>query len=182
MIKYIQVFGLQCSGTNILRRLCDANFNIDIGEKHGSKHGVHLKSIVDRDYSDTLFLYIHKNIWAWACSMKDTTHGIMRTDLPLGRAIREPWGVPGFSFPNMLAMRNHVLKMFRTIESVVPNWINIDHDMMVFNPREVLQVLAVKFNIPLHDIQIHTEIDVAFIESEYNMEFEDREWLRLWDD
>jgi len=149
MIKYIQVFGLQCSGTNILQRLCAANFDIEVGSKHGSKHGVNLRFLRERDWSDTLFLHIHKNIWAWICSMTGQTHGVIRSGLSVTRAMREPWGVEGFDFSDMIAMRNHVLETFRTIESIVPNWVNIQHDDMMGHPREILRSIVEMYGVPL---------------------------------
>jgi len=158
MIKYIQIFGLQCSGTNVLQNLCNINFDVSLGNRYGGKHGKNLRFARDKDFSDTLFLYIQKNIWAWVCSMKDTTHGVMKLGLPISRAMKEPWADGDFKFDNIIEMRNYVLGMFRNFENIVPNWVNINHDMMVFNPQVVLQNITNRYDILSYDAPINVEI------------------------
>lgn len=147
-IKYIQIFGLQCSGTNILKRLCELNFDIPTGERFGSKHGVNLNVIRDKRFEDVLFLYIHKNIHAWVCSMRDQTHGAMPRGLSVSAALRRGWAIRKFQFPNILKMREHVLTRFGNIEKNVANWINIRHIDLVVSPAAIIMALHKMFSIP----------------------------------
>jgi len=213
MIKYIQIFGLQCSGTNILQKLCEDNFNIPVKGKHrykyGSKHGVGVgvENNISERYKHTLFLYIHKNIWAWICSMRNTTHGAIPPGLSISKAIRKSWSVGNFKFSNMIEMRNHVLDVFGGIESKATNWINIEHDMLVYNPVAVIRRITNDISLRNDKITITSSSkykgasgsfskkkkyyiekvyinkfscnDIKYVREKYNMSYEDRKWINL---
>ncbi len=105
MIKRIQVFGLQCSGTNVLRNLLQQNFGLPVCETYGSKHGVE-KSIewekIEQDKEEVLFVHIYKNVLAWTVSMRDNPHGAIPIRLPLIKFIKHEWKPKGVkSFPNV---------------------------------------------------------------------------------
>lgn len=154
VIKYIQVFGLQCSGTNIVTQLLRENFDGEVSERFGSKHGVE-KSIrwdeIESLKDEALFVHIYKNIYAWIVSMRNNTYGAMPAGLNIANAMATKWAPKGSkhskTFPNILLMRQNVMETFLKVKASVPNWENIEHDEFVENPQKIVEDLRLKYNL-----------------------------------
>lgn len=108
MIKYIQIFGERCSGTNFLAFLIRNNLeNVSITSDFGGKHWFirdhypRSRANDSTDYqcvrslknsSDTLFLCIFRNPYDWVRSVRDHPyHANNHARLPFGQFIRKPW-------------------------------------------------------------------------------------------
>ncbi len=160
MIDYIQLFGLQTSGTNAIENLLRANFDVEIGMKHGAKHGLNFKIDEGDAYSNVLFVYIQKDILAWVCSVKDSPHEAM-PKLLLGQAIRQPWVSANWDFPNIVQMRKQIIADYDKIENQVDHWVNLKHDWLFFSPENILRSLHSKYGLPL----VGVGFDVSSLEN-----------------
>ena len=131
MIERIQVFGLQCSGTNILFNLLKDNFNIPICGTYGSKHGteetIKWKEI-EEDKDKVLFVHIHKNVFDWTVSMRNAPHGAMPVSLSFDKILKQRWKARDFpAFDNIYRMREYVFGTLDKIKDSVPHWYNLDY-------------------------------------------------------
>jgi hypothetical protein len=142
VIQYIQILGLQCSGTNALARLIEANTDIPVGLKYGGKHGQGLKWDAIESSKDVLFVYVQKDIAAWVVSMRNRPHGCFPEGLSLGQAMKCRWSNLGESFGNILRMRAEMLSRYKRIQSAVgANWRGIDSRELIRDPELVLNFL-----------------------------------------
>lgn len=67
MIKYVQIYGERCSGTNYLEALIKLNFNAEITRKFGHKHFFGFNNLENSD--DTLFICIVREPVDWLNSL-----------------------------------------------------------------------------------------------------------------
>ena len=108
MIRYVQVFGERCSGTNYLASLVRKNFGgVELTKDFGGKHWFikdHLpRSRPNRstdhqcvrplgDGHDTLFLVIYRNPFDWLRSLHEKPHHAEgHRGLPFSEFIRKRW-------------------------------------------------------------------------------------------
>lgn len=107
-IRYVQIFGERCSGTNYLARLIDKNFGpVGITTSFGGKHWF-IKDHEPRgrpnrstdlecvrrltDSDDTLFLVIFRDPIDWLRSLHDRPyHAPGHWNLPFADFLRKPW-------------------------------------------------------------------------------------------
>lgn len=150
-IEYIQVFGLHCSGTNILTRLLAKNCTIPIGEKYGAKHGAPeaLKwDEIKRDASNTLYIHIYKNIYSWIVSMRNNPHKAFRKHLDIKDVISVPWKSPCVSGArNILYRRRNVFGDFLRIKKIVPHWVNIKYEDFLIDAKGIIETLLESYHI-----------------------------------
>lgn len=107
-IRYVQIFGERCSGTNYLARLVEKNFeHVEITKSFGGKHWFikdHeprgrpnrstdtqcVRSLAESD--DTLFLVIFRDPLDWLRSLHAKPyHAPEHWELPFSEFIRKPW-------------------------------------------------------------------------------------------
>ena len=108
MIKYLQIFGERCSGTNFVEQLIKNNFDdIEITKDFGGKHWFiknhhprcrpndstdHQCIRPLRAHSDTLFLCVFRDPYDWVRSIRDRPyHAKNHNGLPFPEFIRKPW-------------------------------------------------------------------------------------------
>jgi hypothetical protein len=108
MIRYVQIFGERCSGTNYLAALVRKNFpDVELTQEFGGKHWFirghgprgRANSTTDHqcvrtldDSDNTLFLVIHRNPFDWVRSIQATPyHAWTHDSLPLDEFIRKSW-------------------------------------------------------------------------------------------
>jgi len=73
MLKYVNIYGERCSGTNYLEELIKQNFDVDITSKHGFKHFFGFRDFTTSD--DTLFIGIIRSPYDWINSFyRDKWH------------------------------------------------------------------------------------------------------------
>jgi len=108
MIRYVQIFGERCSGTNFVTRLVENNMdNVELTKDFGGKHWF-IKDHYPRsrpnestdyqcvrslqDSADTLFLCLFRNPYDWVRSIREKPyHARNHQGLPLRAFIRKPW-------------------------------------------------------------------------------------------
>ncbi len=108
MIRYVQIFGERCSGTNYLASLVQKNFEgVEITKDFGGKHWF-VKDHPPRgrpnrstdhqcvrplsDSDDTLFLIIHRGPLDWLRSLHAKPyHAAGHRGLPFAEFLRKPW-------------------------------------------------------------------------------------------
>jgi hypothetical protein len=108
-MKYYQIFGERNSGTKYLKKVMDANFNLEHTEMFGHKHWFikdHyprgydnkttdcecLKSLDDPQTQDTLFIFIVREPFSWLQSMwRLPHHAYDHHHLSFSDFIRKPW-------------------------------------------------------------------------------------------
>lgn len=88
-LKYVQIFGERCSGTNYIERLVRSNFDIQITSDYGFKHwfvpdvsprsAPNITTDLEQrrplsDSSDTLFLFVFRNPYDWLRSCFGKPH------------------------------------------------------------------------------------------------------------
>ncbi len=108
MIRYVQIFGERCSGTNFVAHLVKNNLdNIELTKDFGGKHwfikdhyprsrpneSTDFQCIRPlRDHSDTLFLCLFRNPYDWVRSIREKPyHARNHNGLILREFIRKPW-------------------------------------------------------------------------------------------
>ena len=107
-MRYVQIFGERCSGTNYLEALVRKNYpEVEPTTAFGGKHWFirgheprgRANATTDHqcgrsldDSDDTLFLVIHRNPFDWVRSIQATPyHAWTHDSLPLAEFIRKPW-------------------------------------------------------------------------------------------
>ncbi len=107
-IRYVQIFGERCSGTNFLETLTRTNFrDIKMTTTFGGKHWYirdhqprgRSNETTDQecvrnlsDSADTLFLVIHRNPYDWLRSLQATPyHAWTHASLPIREFVTKPW-------------------------------------------------------------------------------------------
>ncbi len=108
MIKFVQLFGERCSGTNFLSSLINKNFDSviqtkDFGGKHWyiKDHYPRCRANQSTDYQcvrslnesdDTLFVVLFRNPFDWLRSIQATPyHAWQHSGLDFSAFIRKPW-------------------------------------------------------------------------------------------
>ena len=109
MIKYIQILGERCSGTNFATSLVNKNFSqVQITKEFGGKHwflkdhhprtrpneSTDLQCVrtINEDNSDTLFLCVLRNPFDWVRSMHARPyHAYNHSDIRFSLFLRKPW-------------------------------------------------------------------------------------------
>jgi len=155
-MNYIQIFGLQCSGTNILHTLCKKNFSVTVGESYGSKHGVK-DSIqwdkIKRDRDNVLFVYIQKNVYAWIISMRNSPHRCFPNGLSIKKVMQHKYYASNvFKFPNILEMRKCVIDTIVDVKNISANWLSISHIDLIKDPLSMLN--KIKQYVPANSFDL----------------------------
>ena len=108
MIRYVQIFGERCSGTNFVTRLIRKNMkNIQMTKDYGGKHwfikdhhprgrsnqSTDLQCVRSlQDCDDTLFVCIFRNPYDWIRSIHNMPHHARNhKNIPFREFIRKPW-------------------------------------------------------------------------------------------
>lgn len=109
MVRYIQLFGERCSGTNFVASLVTKNFrNVELTSAFGAKHWF-LKNHFPRcrpnqstdtecvrtpgpESADTLFLCVFRNPFDWIRSLhRRPYHASNHGGIPIAQFMRKPW-------------------------------------------------------------------------------------------
>ena len=74
MIKKFTIYGERCSGTNYLKNLILANFDVNLTWEYGWKHFFGFNEIESKDTNDVLFICIVRNLPDWINSFFREKH------------------------------------------------------------------------------------------------------------
>ncbi len=109
MVKYVQLFGERCSGTNFVSALVRRNFlNVELTSEFGAKHwfikdhyprcrpnqSTDMECVrrLDQGGADTLFLCVFRNPLDWVRSLhRRPYHASNHGGIPIAQFIRKPW-------------------------------------------------------------------------------------------
>ncbi|HIG47893.1 MAG TPA: hypothetical protein EYQ20_16230 [candidate division Zixibacteria bacterium] len=188
MIDYIQIFGDRGSGTNYLASLIRKNFKrVAITSDFGGKHWF-VKNHFPRskpntttdnecvrpvtDSSDTLFLVIYKNPYAWLCSIhRRPIHGDGHWSLSFSEFIRKPWtsyttkklnplwdeNPEDYYFieeaRNILELRTQKIQHFNALAEIAENICFLNYESLTADV-DILHQIATTYGIDLKRSQI----------------------------
>ena len=188
MIKYIQIFGERCSGTNFVASLVNKNFrDVRITKEFGGKHwfikdhyprcrpnqstDVQCVRSIEDDNSDTLFLCIFRNPFDWVRSLHSRPyHAYNHVNLPLSQFMRKPW----LSYEKSRVNRKWPIRD--------DNYWFIDEAMNILKLRSLknehwlgLQNVVDNFCMINYDALVNNNQELANITSQFQIELEQPE-------
>lgn len=173
-IKFINIFGERCSGTNYLQQLLKINFSANIQHfyKSHQKH-FHIGKEIFNDPEDLeqhLFVIIARNPWDWLRSLHIKKHhfptNIRR--MTFSQYLRTQWySVYNDSkrnnqemsqdhnpetkqrYANVLKMRSGKYSNFLNIQEWVPNFYYINYDDLIKNSDKIINDISQTYNLIL---------------------------------
>jgi len=172
-VKFIQIFGERCSGTNFLEKLIRSNLHIPIRFPLGWKHfPISYEELVASEYLEqeekVLIICIVRNLNDWLRSLHSTPHHAwaMRR-YSFSGFLRAPWQTAeprdrskdGGLLKNVLALRAFKMKEFLRHKQHFSNFYFINYEVLKAYPAEVLADIASRYDLdcsPLfHDVKIY---------------------------
>lgn len=177
MITKICVLGERVSGTCFAQSLVTSNTNLKPVLPYGHKH---FFQDIDRlrkdDTSDTLFLFISRDVMEWLNSFKKNpfhTDKTIRNCKDMGTFLRTEWkcvydntsGTPessklygremmcernpsdGQRFENVVQMRNAKMAHFLGLREVVEHFVHVRYEDVRDDPRNFIENLCSEFSI-----------------------------------
>jgi|GEM_PF-1644246 len=183
-IKEIKVYGERNSGTNYLISLLEANLkgkNVKIVQKkYGWKHRfVDANELKATDTSETLFIFISKDLYSWTISMNNKPHhapqlygldfdtflhsewacyegkGYATRDLkknpikPEEEMMFERNPNTGERFKNVILLRNEKNKRYLKLKEACEHHHFIKYYDLLYTPKRTLRMMAREFDLNL---------------------------------
>jgi len=165
MIKYFQIYGERCSGTNFLECAIKENFDLEETTDYGWKHffGFHDFKQTEHE-NETLFIGIVRNPITWIDSLYKAKHHIPEQNLnnirvfmfnqfyslyPDGTEIMEDRNIiTKERYGNLFGMRRTKNEyLMNTMKTTVKNYILIRYEDLRDNYETVLNFLNNKFDL-----------------------------------
>lgn len=170
-ITKVCVLGERVSGTCFAQSLVTSNTNLKPVSPYGHKHFFQdVDKIREDDNSDTLFVFISRDIIEWLHSFKKTTFHAdkpIRNCKDMSTFLRMEWkcvfdktsGTPetssqygqemvcernpsdGKRFENVVQMRNSKMRHFLGIEEVVSNFVHVRYEDVRDDPEKFIEDL-----------------------------------------
>lgn len=169
MITNLHYMGPMRSGTTWFSLLLKHNFAIEVGEKYMGKHspdeyfrgrwnGRERQKLYRTagEEAQTLFLFIHRNVFAWLASVRLYPFGAFHLrNKPMSEFIRS-----GFTsttervrdnrvYANFIEMRKLKFQMWQKMKKEVQNFINVPWDAISKNTIPWLRSLHFIYSLPL---------------------------------
>lgn len=190
MITNLHYMGPMRSGTTWFSLLLKHNFAIEVGEKYMGKHSPDeffrgrwdgSKRInVQRtqlEEDQTLFLFIHRNVFAWLASVRLYPFGAFHLrNKPMGEFIRS-----GFTstterirdnrhYANFIEMRKLKFQEWKKMKESVANFINVPWDNIVSNTVPWLRSLEFTYSLPKRQVTLEYVGDITDERRRYYLE------------
>ena len=201
MITNLHYMGTMRSGTTWFSLLLRHNFDIEVGEKYLGKHspdeffrgrwnGRERQKLyrTQKDEDETLFLLIHRNVFAWLASVRLYPFGAFHLrNKPMSEFIRS-----GFTsttervredrhYANFIEMRKLKLQEWLILQDQVQNFVNCPWDGIVRETVEQLSIIRDVYNLPLKQKQVEYIGDISkerrkyYLDHQYMDEFTDED-------
>lgn len=166
-IKYVQIYGERCSGTNYLEQLINKNFNLQIRWAFGWKHWHSFSQFpkFEYDLDEWLFLVIYRNPLDWLRSLYRQQHHFPDSikTLNFSDFLRNQWwsvfkGQEHMSdrnpltqerYKNILKMRGGKHHNYLELKNKVKNVYYINYDLLNLDRRKIIRDISHTFKIPL---------------------------------
>lgn len=177
-ITRVCVFGERVSGTGFVQALFKQNTNLRTVSPYGHKHFYqNIDLLKETDSSDTLFVFITRDLTDWLNSFKnntfhadkpirnctdmttflrmewkcifDQTSGTSETSTDYGKEMLcERNPEDGSRFENVIRMRNSKMWHFLGIEEIVDNFVHVRYEDVRDQPRLFVEEVCTMFGIP----------------------------------
>ena len=141
----IKQFGLQRSGTNVIKWLMERHYFVWIDvNRNGWKHGF----VGEASQSIDLIL-ISKNVFAWLDSIFRYSHPVTAADDPgiFSRFLRSPYIFENADAPNPVAQWNLMNGHWHSLDLSPRKVVPIRYDDLVYDAEATCEKLAGKFGI-----------------------------------
>ena len=176
-ITKVCVLGERVSGTCFVQSLVTSNTNLKSVSPYGHKHFFQdVDNIRKADTSDTLFVFITRDIMEWLHSFKKNTFHAdkpIRNSKDMGTFLRMEWkcvfdstsGTPetssqygqemmcerdpsdGKRFENVVQMRNSKMRHFLGIRDITDNFIHARYEEVRDDPQKFIEDICQRFPI-----------------------------------
>ena len=167
MIKYIQYMGPMSSSTTWFSNLLKHNFKEQCGEKFLGKHspeqfyngiwrnGKHNPhTFTQEDYDETLFLFIHRDVFAWLASVRNHPHGAWHLQgKPMSTFIRSSFTAkserirPNCTYVNFMEMRKLKMSRWRDLIKEVKNVESFRYCDVIEDRLASIEKIAEKYSL-----------------------------------
>lgn len=176
-IKKFTILGERCSGTNFLESVILEHFKtISVTWEYGWKHWFDYNSPY-LGSEDTLFIGIIRDPIQWLNSLYKTPHHIPNTLNTPEKFLKNEFysthnhsqeenlldrDPNGLRFKNIIGMRNCKLKyLSKVMPKKVKNYLLIRYEDLMFNYKEVLELISKKLDMDLEEIKNLTSPNVG---------------------